>query len=181
MKWQGITPTRPARGGRSKSICGSTERKVRIVLAAPDEPVEHVVHELRQRKQRHQDQLECSNFPRRTEQPASVLPHASVPKHLFDVSDRPKTNEKYRRSVSEDSKRASPTGLLHAGTAVPIDQREVRHSVNDDIGHREGVVRVETDDAGIPTHRGGRDDNILPGITFSFHEPAVKRLRSVSR
>src|SRR5438874_3035650 len=124
----------------------SDEYEIRMVLATPDEAIKDVMYQLRKREQRHKYHLQRSNLPWRTEQPASVLPDPSVPKHLFDVSDRPEAYQKDGRPMGKHSIDTAARGLFHSRSAVPVDQREVGYSVNDNIGHRESVVGVESDD-----------------------------------
>src|ERR1041384_4661712 len=159
-------------------LCGD-QIEIRIVLAPPDKTVEHIVHELRQGKQRHEQDLQHSNFPWRAEEPDPVLPDSAVPKHLFNVSYRPQADQKDRRSVGEDSIHASPAVLLHSRPAVPVDQREVGHPVNDKVGHCEGIVRIEPNDAYIPTYCRCHYDDVFPRIPFPLHQPTVQRLLNI--
>src|SRR5215207_11138605 len=136
-------------------------REVWVAEAPPDEAVEDVVRRLREREQRDEEDLQRLPVPRPAEEPRALVPDAPIPEEFFGVGQHPQRREEDRpaREVAVD-----PTRPRRAGARVPPDERRVRDAVDDDVRHREGVVGIVRDYAGVPADGRRQDDEVLPGV-----------------
>src|SRR5205085_5113057 len=94
-----------------------------------------------------------------------------------------RVGQKPKRRQEDRPARELPVNLprpRRAHVRVPPDERDVRHTVYDDIRHRKSVVRVERDDADVPTHGSRRYNDVLPRTPLAAHDPRVQRAREVS-
>src|SRR6185436_14120201 len=91
----------------------------------------------------------------------------------------PQAEEKQRWPARKDAVEAAPAGLRATPSAVPINQRQVWHSMNDYVGCCKSIIRIVSNDTNIPADRRSRHNYVFARIAISFNKPAAERLGGV--
>lgn len=169
-----------SRGQRGERRVKSVyQTKILITFSSPDKTVENIMRQLRHGEQRNEIHFPFAQIPTSAENPALFVPHAAIPKQLFDVRQSPQCGEKNypirRKRVVKSS------GIFAPRFRVKIDQSEIRNAVNYHVRHGKCVIGIEKNDSGIPANGGRRNDNVFADIQKSVFEIKVNRLAEINR
>lgn len=137
------------------------------------------MRQLRYREQRDDPHLPLGNVPIRTEEPRPLMPNPAAPEKLLNICECPKRREKNEPIARKPA--IDRTGSFPPHPCVHIDQGEVRHAVDDDVGNRKRIIGIEKDDAGISTNGGRRDNDVFPDIQKAGGEIKIDRFEKVCR
>lgn len=120
------------------------------------------MRKLRHGQKRYEPRLPRTYFPIRAEHPLPLMPNGAAPEKLFDVCERPKRGDEDDPVLRKRSINSS--GGLATKLRIEIDQREIRHAVDDHIRYGECVIGIEGDDPDVPADSGCRDDDVFAWI-----------------
>ena len=75
-------------------FCASDQTEIRIAFPTPDKTIQNVMRKLRQCQKRYKIHFRGLPIPIASEKPVVLMPNASIPEKLFEISDCPKSSEK---------------------------------------------------------------------------------------